>query len=231
MQNRKKKENNKENCVWALSSLVGPLSFPRQPISTFPPPRGPHRISTPLCDRRTGPTRQPFLPHGLTCVVTARGTILSGAFPIPCSLGSAQSQQITPWPSGRCNGQPHPMIADPWDSGPYKSRTHDLLSFCPSMALGTQCPCSSSLAAERSSLHGRASFLVKAPSSLLIVPTPVPLLHICLYRVSTTSWATASCVVSRCNTATGSRAWFWGRPRLRRRWTSMPPTLVWTPHL
>jgi hypothetical protein len=36
----------------------------------------------------------------------------------------------SPWPSGRCNGQPYPMLADPSDLEPYKSKTHDLLSFC-----------------------------------------------------------------------------------------------------
>jgi hypothetical protein len=39
------------------------------------------------------------------------------------------------------------------------SRTRDLLSFCPSMALGNHRPCSSSLEAGRGSLHGRASNL------------------------------------------------------------------------
>jgi hypothetical protein len=43
----------------------------------------------------------------------------------------------------------------PHPSSLIANRVARLLSFCPSMALGSRCPCSSSLAAGRSSLHGR----------------------------------------------------------------------------
>jgi hypothetical protein len=52
-------------------------------------------------------------------------------------------------------GQPYRLLRIPG----HISWTHDLLSFCPSMALGTQCPCSSSWRPGGASPHGRASNL------------------------------------------------------------------------